>query len=207
MYEYDAKAASKSEGGRITQTCKVKGMFTSAYKMEANERGTVGVELNFKADDGLTADGLRLYTINGKGDHIYGFNILQAIMGCLNIKTVTEVNGQAEVWDSGSGKKVMKPVTMHPELMRKPIGLLLQREEYKNSQGEVKSRLNIVMPFTHDKEWSISELQASGGSGIVNKRLATLTDKVLRKDTAPAPIDDDWRSSFEHEAAPEGGNY
>jgi len=184
-YDYDESAAKKSESSRITTSGKYKGMFTAFYKIEPNDKGTVGVEFNFQSDDERTADSLRLYTLNGDGKEIYGFNILMAMLKCIGIAKLTEAEAPIEKWSAEEGRKIRVDVIIYPEIIRVPIGLLLQREEYRKSNGDVGSRMNVVLPFRYSDELTAPEIIEGKVHGeTLVKRCESLRDKVLPSSAA-----------------------
>lgn len=190
-YSFDAGVAKSSEGDRITSSGKYKGQFLMVYKTTA-KTGAIGISFNFKSDDGQSCDNLVLYTLNKEGKAIYGFKILQAVMGILGVQSINESPAKVELWDSGAGKKTLQDAEVYLDLMKKPIGLLLQREEYKNSSGETKFRMAIIMPFTHGSELSVAELLSGAVTGTaVAQRMVTLEDKKVE-----SKLDTEWTNSF-----------
>jgi hypothetical protein len=173
-----AKAADNI-GTRITETGKYIGVFTRAEAIRSKQ-DTEGVEFAFKSNSGQDADFLTLWTHDSTGKEVYGLKMLNAVMTCMRVKTITPVAGHVEKWDGTARNRV--PATIYPELMGKKIGLLLQREEYEKSGGGIGSKFNIYGCFEADSELMASEIfdKATKPEKLA-KVVATLADRPARK--------------------------
>jgi len=56
-------------------------------------------------------------------------------------------DGKVTLYDFNANGMIEKTKPLYPELAGKPIGLVLQREEYEKQTGEVGERMIIVGPF------------------------------------------------------------
>ena len=162
MRTYDLDPQSASSAGvsnYITETGKYKGCFTRA-EIVTSRNDTEGVELSFVADDGRRSDFLQLWTYNARGEALVSLKVLNAIMACLRVRSIKP--GQIAVQSDGGAKTV----SGFPDLMGKPIGLLLQREEYESTKTDdhgnrlIRFRFNIVAPFEAATELTAGEILA-----------------------------------------------
>lgn len=141
-YEYtlDPEMAKKAgQGLRITDTGLYFGTITTAFACKS-EKGTKGVELMFKADDGRTADFLQLWTRKQDGTPLMGEQVLHAIMTVTEQKNLSLKPSVVE----RMGEK--KNVDIFPELSGKRIGLMLQKEPYEKADGSVGNSMLVFMP-------------------------------------------------------------
>lgn len=173
-YTLDATKAREGSGrtsSRITETGAYVGVITVAKAVTAGT-GAKGIELAFKSNDGLDANYLTLYTHNKDGNPIFGEKQLYALMTCLKVKTITASERVITEYDFDMKKDVQKPATVYLELMNKPIGLVLQAEEYENSGHEVKEKMVYFTAF----EASTRKLAAE----ILDQKPAEALDKILK---------------------------
>ena len=156
MYILDTKAAKEADfsGGFIKEKGKYVGRFTRAQHIVA-EKGTVGIDFDFVSNDGQKAR-FSIYTTKPNGDTIYGYKQLMAIMTCLQLRELSEPKQiPARVYDYDAGQEVERVVPQFPELVGKPIGLLLQMEEYGDNG---KWRPSLSAAFQADTELVASEI-------------------------------------------------
>jgi len=171
-----AKAAGVSN--RITESGKYVGRFTRAEAIVSRQH-TEGVEFSFETADGQTADFLTCWTYNEAGDSLYGLKVLNAIMTCLRVRQLAPRPMQFQ------GRDGARTAEGFPELMDKPIGLLLQREEYEKRDGEVGFKFNIALPFEASSGLTAGEILAKTTTPAgLDKALAALRDKPLKRGTS-----------------------
>lgn len=185
MYKLDTEAArgAESTGSRITEKGKYKGKFLRAQHIESEKTGTVGIDFDFQANDGRRAR-FSIYTTKADGTRIYGFKQVMAIMTCLGIRELAEPkNVPAKIYDYDAQREVERVVLQFPELIGKPIGLLLAMEEY--SAG--KWRPNLGGVFQEHTELVASEiLDRKTTPTKLPLMLQALKDKPMREGSAPA---------------------
>ena len=191
MYTLDPEAARGAEptGGRITEKGKYVGKFLRAQHIVADS-GTKGIDFDFQTDDGRRAR-FSIYTEKGDGTRIYGFKQLMAIMTCLSLRQLADPKPiPAKVFDFDLNKEVERVVPQFPELLGKPIGLLLTMEEYNPG----KWRPNLYAPFQAETELVASEiLDRKTVPTKLPSMVQALRDKPMRADvpqTAEAPQPD-----------------
>ncbi len=183
-YALDPKSAAQAGANTyINETGKYKGRFTRA-EIVTSRQSTEGVEFSFVSDEGLRADYLTLWTYNAKGEALPSLKALNAIMACLRLRaldpasiTVTDFNGTR----TASG---------FPALMGKPIGVVLQREEYEktsrdqNGEPLIGYKFNLLAPFDAQTELMAGEILAKASAPEqLAKMLATLKDKPMQSRT------------------------
>jgi len=157
MYALDTKAARKADqtGNRITEIGKYVGTFTQAEDITAST-GTKGVALRFESNGQST--NLSLYTKKKDGTEIMGFQALMAIMTCMRLRGIKPQAGTVKHWDNDAKAEVTKQAQVFPDLCGKPIGLLLETEDYAKNNGEIGTRMVIAGIFQADTELTASEI-------------------------------------------------
>lgn len=184
-YKLDTNAAKQADSinARISQTGKYTGTFSRAEPV-TSKKGSQGVDFSFKAENGESADYLTIWTHNGKGETLHGYKLLMAIMTCLRIKTLKSEEGEVEKYDADAKQRIKVSVPLFKDLMGKPIGLLLQMEEYAKTAGGTAWKPAIFAPFDKD-EFTASEIlsQASKPETLA-KMVQALRDRPLKNGTA-----------------------
>lgn len=160
MYKLDTQSAQYARkadqtGSRITEIGKYVGTFTQAEDITAGT-GTKGVALRFESN-GQSAN-LSLYTIKPDGEKIMGYQALMAIMTCMSLRDIAPKPGTVKVWDNDTRAEVTKQAQVFPELCGKPIGLLLETEDYTKTDGSVATRMVIAGIFQANTELTASEI-------------------------------------------------
>jgi len=185
-YALNTEAAKSADqmGNRITETGKYIGKFVSAEAITSTKQ-TEGVEFSFLATDGRSADFLTLWTYNNEGKELFGLKTLNALMTCMRVKNIAPQPGTVQKWENGG--KVTKQTTIFPDLMSKPIGVLLQREPYEKKDGSTGYKFNIYAAFDAASEMMASEiLDKSTKADKLGKLVAGLTDRKMSAPMAPA---------------------
>jgi hypothetical protein len=200
MYALNTQAAKEADqkGGSINETGKYAGTFTRAENVKS-KGGTLGVEFSFRSDDGKSADYLTLWTKNAEGKELYGFKTLMAIMTCLKVKNIAPVMRSIEKYSHDAQAKQTVQAEVFPDLMNKPIGLLIQMEEYENKdKTATKWKPSIYAPFQKDGSFTASEiLNKAVKAETMEKMLAALHDRPLRGKAAQAAPVTPAPSSFD----------
>jgi hypothetical protein len=157
MYNLDPNAARKADqtGNRIDEIGKYVGTFTQAEDITAGT-GTKGVALRFESN-GQTAN-LSLYTTKANGEQIMGFQALMAIMTCMSLRNITPKPGTVKYWDMEAKAEATKPGQVFPDLCGKPIGLLLETEDYPKNNGGIGTRMVIAGIFQAATELTAGEI-------------------------------------------------
>lgn len=158
MYELDTTEARKADstGGMIKELGKYIGTFTQAVDVTA-KTGTKGVAFGFKSNGGQKAN-LSLYTKKSDGEKIMGYQMLMAMMTCLKLRTIADKEGTAMKWDADTKTEVQVKAVIFPELCSKPIGLLLETEDYPKQDGSMGTRMVLAGVFQAETELTASEI-------------------------------------------------
>lgn len=156
-YQLDPQAAKQADraGAFINEIGKYAGMFTQAVDVTA-KTGTKGIAFQFESD-GQRAN-LPIYTLRSNGEKIMGFQILSAIMTCLRLRQLQDQDGSYKEYDFDAKADVEKRGKVFPDLCNKPIGLLLETEDYLNGNGDKRTRMVIAGVFQADTELTASEI-------------------------------------------------
>lgn len=158
MYALDTTAARKADntGSMIKEIGKYVGQFTQAEDLTA-PKGTKGIALRFEAQDGRKAQ-VSLYTIMKNGDKIMGFETLMAIMTCLKLRNIDPKPGTVKFWNGDTKAEETKPGTVFPDLCNKPIGVLLETEDYEKQDHSIGTRMVLKGVFQAGTELTASEI-------------------------------------------------
>jgi len=188
-YTLDTNAAKQADNfsSRIEQAGKYIGLLTRAEPITSKKRSQ-GVDLSFRTDTGASADYLTLWTHNGDGKVLQGFNTLMAIMTCLRVKALKAEQGEVEKYDQGQQKRVKVQTPLFKELMNKPLGLLLHMEEYAKNDGSTAWKPAISAAFDKD-EFTASEILGKAQKAeTLGKMVLALRDRPLKPGAAqPSP--------------------
>ena len=207
MYTIDATAAREAENfsNFLSETGKYKGKFIRAEKLVSSNKGTHGIGFTFESDSKQTTR-FDIWTMNAQGEHLMGFKTLSAIMACLKLKTLTVGTGPVERYDYDTKQRHTVQAEIFPDLLNKPIGLVLANTEYEKMRegqktGETGWRLELVAPFEAATEFTAAEImdratQPKKLTAIVSM----LADRPLKNKPAPR------QASHSYEAAPPAGH-
>ena len=158
MYNLDADAARKADqsGAGIKELGKYVGEFTQAKDIVSKNTGTKGIEFAFKSQSGQKAN-LSIYTMSAKGEKYQGYEALMAIMTCMSLRNIKPQLGKATKYDYDTRKEVLEECQIFPELC-KPIGVLLETEDYQKQDGSVGTRMILKNVFQANTELTASEI-------------------------------------------------
>lgn len=187
-YTLDTEAAKQADtgGGRITESGKYVGVFTKAKKV-LSKKGTQGIEFSFQSSGGQSADYLSVWTINADGDQIYGFKQLMAIMTCLKVRDIDPKYATVQEYDRNTNGMIEVQIEAYPALENKPIGVLLQMEEYEKKDGTVGEKPSFAGFFDPRTEQVATEILEKKEAGILGKLAGQLTP-VKKLKGARAPV-------------------
>lgn len=182
-------AAADNITAQISEPGKYIGTITRAEKLVSQAKGTQGLGLSFKADNGQTAEYLDLYHTKGTGEALSGLRTVNAVMCCAKVKQAEEGTVQVEKWDSVAGARRKMGVTGYPALMNKRIGLLLRKTLETDNKGKDREKLEIFGVFDPETEMTASEIL---GRASEPQKLSAMLDVliargVIDKRTSRAP--------------------
>lgn len=186
-YTLDTNAAKQADNinSRIDATGKYIGTFTRAEPV-TSKKGSKGVDFSFKADTGATADYLTIWTHNGAGEALHGYKVLMAIMTCMRVKSLAATQGEVEKYDQDAKARVKVSVPLFKELMDKPIGLLLQMEEYAKTAGGTAWKPSIFGAFDKDEFTASEILSKAVKPETLGRMVQSLKDRPLKAGNTPA---------------------
>lgn len=162
MLSFDANTARQADqvSSVINVAGKYIGTITRAEKLLSPSK-TQGLGLSFKSDSGETADYLDLYTINSSGDVLPSMKVVQAILGCLQLRTAADGKVEVDKWNKDEKKREKLVVDGYPTIQGKRIGFLLQKELSTNTKnGEDTEKMIVVGVFQADTLLTVSEILA-----------------------------------------------
>lgn len=189
MYTFDksgAEAARKSDtgGGSIKEIGKYVGEFTQAKDI-VTKKGGKGIEFIFKTQSGQKAN-LSIYTVGANGEKYQGYDQLMAIMACMGLRNIKPQHGRATKYDYDTKKDVIEECSIFPDLC-KPIGVLLETEDYLKQDGSTGTRVVLKNVFQASTELTASEiLDRKTTPEQLEKMVANLHHKPL-KNAKPMP--------------------
>ncbi|WP_341519882.1 hypothetical protein AABC73_15130 [Pseudomonas sp. G.S.17] len=181
MFDLDQNSARSADNKSafIDEAGKYIGAFTRAEYMEKSETGSTGIGFTYKTREGAEAQFyLNLsYQHGTKNDG--GHATLNAIMACLQVRTVADPRPmEIEKWNKDAGQREKVIIKGFPELVGKPIGLLLQMEIEKNSTTGME-RPTIFAPFSAESEKTASEILDTRSPAPA--KLEKMVQQVMKK--------------------------
>jgi len=191
MYTLNTEAAKKADviGAYINETGKYTGTFVRAEKLVSAKASTDGIGFTFKDEAGRECR-FDVWTQKKDGEALSGLNLVNAMMACLQQRTLTESVQNVKKWDNGA--EVVMAATCFAELMGKKIGLLLRSEEYEKMKdgqktGERGWRMGLFAVFQADTELMATEvLTRKTQPEQLAKVIGQLADKPLKAGVKPA---------------------
>lgn len=166
-----AKQADSS--ARIEEPGKYVGVIKHVEFITANS-GTTGFEVEFETDSKESAS-FSIWTEKSDGTSLSGVHKINALLACAGVRGLTPTNGQLEKYDFDLKERVTKNCIIAPEIAGKRIGLLLQRENYQNNNGDWKFQMNFFSCFQAQSELMAKEvLERKTTPEALPKSLASL---------------------------------
>ena len=184
-YTLNTEAAKQADTlfSKIEERGKYLGVITRAEQVVSKKKSK-GVDFSFKTDTGATADYLTIWTHNGDGKQLQGFNTLMAMMTCLRVKELKAEDGEVEKYDKDEQKRVKVTVPLFKALMNKPIGLLIHMEEYEKTAGGTAWKPSISAPFDADEFTASEILNKAKQPETLAKMVQALRDRPLKNGSA-----------------------
>ena len=191
MYQLDVQAARHADtaGATIKEIGKYVGEFVQA-KDVVTKKGGRGIEFIFKSQGGQKAN-LAIYTTGANGDRYQGYDALMAIMTCLQLRGIKPAPGKVTRYDFDTKKEVTEDGTVFPDL-HKPIGVLLETEDYEKKDLSIGTRMVLKNVFQPSTELTASEiLDKKTRPELLAKMVEGLRHRPLKGARQPAPRQDD----------------
>lgn len=189
MYTLNIESAKKADviGAYISDTGKYVGTFVRAEKLVSAAKGTDGIGFTFR-DESSRECRFDVWTQKQNGEALFGMNLVNAMMACLQQRTLTESQQTVKKWDNGAEVTMQAPC--FAELMGKRIGLLLRSEEYEKMKDGQKTgtngwRMGLFAVFQADTElMAIEILTRKTKPEQLGKVVGMLADKPLKTHAA-----------------------
>ena len=149
-------AKQADAGGRIESTGKYVGTIKS-MEFVTSKNGAQGFEVNFETDSKEYTT-FTIWTVSKDGQPLSGTHKVNALLACCAVRSLTPTDQPLEKWDYEISQKVKKTCVVAPEMTGKRIGLLLQRENYLNGQGQQRHQMNFFAAFNAESELMAKEV-------------------------------------------------
>lgn len=175
-------AKQADAGGRIESTGKYVGTIKS-MEFVTSKNGAQGFEVNFETDSKEYTT-FTIWTVSKDGQPLSGTHKVNALLTCCAVRSLTPTDQPLEKWDHEIRQKVKKTCVVAPEMTGKRIGLLLQRENYLNGQGQQRHQMNFFASFNAESELMAKEiLERKTTPELLPKALSRLlaTGEATRK--------------------------
>lgn len=185
-YTLDTQAARQATAGgqRISESGAYSGVIVAAW-YEQKPTGSECVVIQFKAENGQTAGPLSVYTHGKTGEPLGGLNMVNAILTCAKVRNISAKPGKVTLYDYDSKQDVEKTKQVFPELAGKPMGLLLQNEEFKATQGErsgeIMTRLTIFGCYEPSTKRMAPEVLDQSPAKLLEAKTKYLEANPVRK--------------------------
>lgn len=185
-YQMDTSAARKadSRGSYISELGAYVGKFTRVEAITAST-GTTGIGFTFVSEAGQRTD-FSLYTTKADGTQLFGYQTLSAILACLGLRGVTSAPGKVLKFDRELGREVEMQSTVFPQMLGKPIGVMLETREYEKRDGSIGMSMELASIFQANTHLMASEiLDRATKPERFDKALAGLKHRPLKRNAAP----------------------
>lgn len=182
----DSNAATLDGGTSITQTGAYTGTIRQAA-VGATANGAQYIDFVFKSDDGRTCN-VRLFVTKNDGSEAFGRKIFDALLVVVGQPSADVVEGKVYTRDKNApgGVRVDQGYRV-PAVEGKPVGMLLQRENYTYN-GRDSFRLNLVTPFDPSTRRVAKEILANASEAkLLDQRAAATHDRASQSSQASAP--------------------
>lgn len=188
-YTYDEDAAGHADdfANRIDENGAYVGKFKRAEALVSANTGTKGIRFEFEAPGGGSAS-FSLYTEKEDGTRIFGFNLVQAMMTVLGLRSLRASAGKVMRYDPDEGKSVEEDGEVYADLIGKDIGVILQKELYTKNDGKDGFRMNLATVFHPTSRLTASELKdRKSKPEKIERILRSLKTKDNREKRAAEP--------------------
>lgn len=210
-----AKAAKVGQSAYINgNTAEIYQIISAAWKSRSNNETRIDsyfMSLHIMNIDKSTAH-VDVYYGNSAGDTWSGENIINAVMLCANVPSLSQAQGQYLEYNFDEKKDVQVGGLVAPELAGKKVGLFLADNHYFNAnQGEVKrGGLNLFNVFDaqtrqlpHEKSNSTPANQESFAA--VMEAMVKSSQKSLEDANKKAGISSAPQNQFNNQMSGQGG--
>jgi len=194
-YDYDPEAAGHADdnANRIDASGPFIGTFEYAEAVTSSQKGTEGMKLGFDDGHGGKCE-LTLWTRKADGTPLFGFNFVQAMMTIFGLKGLKAVKGKVYTYDQENNKRrgLEEDGQVFPDLLKKPIGLMLQKELKTSQAGKDFFDMNVWGVFHPTSRLTASEIREKKAKPEkFEKMVKSIRDKDSRKKKEAAGTEPD----------------
>ena len=156
-FNLNTESAKQADaGGRIESTGKYVGVIKSMEFVTAKS-GAQGFEVNFESESKEYTT-FTIWTVSKDGQPLSGTHKVNALIACCGVRSLTPTEQALEKYDFDTKQKVKRLCIVAPEMSDKRVGLLLQRENYVNSNGQPRHQMNFFASFNAESELMAKEV-------------------------------------------------
>ncbi|OIV46818.1 DUF669 domain-containing protein [Sodalis sp. TME1] len=169
LFTYDESAAISAGQSNFIKESGAYVITIDEAKVVKSPNGATFIEFSGESTDGQLIQYLSVCINKKDGSaNTYGVNMIQAIMGCTEVKSISE-------------KMLSTSQTIVPELAGKRVGLLLQKILRTKQDGGDTYNFEIRIPFYSDTKQTIKERLESQDAKTIDIMLSTLKNKDERR--------------------------
>ena len=171
MFRYSPEKALQAGAASYIQTSGAYvGKITAAkwIRAKSSQSQAKALELSFESQDGQKANFINIWYSKSDGSpSLYGENHIHAIMGLTQVQQLNSaVHGNDFIC---------------PELLNKPIGLIVQKVWFTKDNGEESYKLDLVLAYGANTGKTLEEAVTGKEALTVAKIVAHLKDRDERK--------------------------
>ncbi len=162
------------------------GTITKAKHVISRHKQTHGIEFAFESPQGK-ADFMTLWVMQANGSVIEGFQgIADSIAACMKQREYSPQQASITEYNFETRQEEQTQAWIYPALMNKPVGLVLQAEEYRKGNGDIATRMNIVAAFDAQTRQTAVEILDGAQPEMLDRIVASLKDKKLKESDVQA---------------------
>jgi hypothetical protein len=182
MYALNPQAARQADEriGRIDERGAYKGEFKRAEDI-TSKNGARGIDFDFETASRQVATAT-IWTMDRQGKPIDGnMKLVSALLTCMGLRNIEPSQIKVTKFNRDVGQRQEMLVEGFPELMKKPIGVLFDTEEYQKNDGSVGIRANFAGFFRAADDMMAGEiLDKKTTAAQLQKFIPTLRHKALK---------------------------
>lgn len=141
-FNYSAeKTEALSDGSFINESGFYVGELIEAYE-DISKGGAKFIRFTFQAPQGKA--NFDIYYTNRDGERIQGADIISGgLLKVLRLRGIKSVPGRVKIYDFELGEMVEQERETHPDILNKPLGVILQKVIYIKQNGEEGFYFNL----------------------------------------------------------------
>ena len=161
----------KMEGGKYV------GLISHCQHIQSSKKNTQGIlfDLDFNTGQKTT---IRLYSEKQ----------IIAVMQCVGfVGHLTPMHGTVKEYDKNAGQMVQRQGYVYPQLVNKPLGVVLKREDYQREDGGLAYEMKLVAPFNPQTEQSAREIIANKPPHDIAQAVKSVLIEAQQQAMRPRP--------------------